>query len=196
MVLDETAGSHAIDFLNPRKKPEEKSSRLSYILAAAAALLGLGWYAWWQYDRISEKRLAVQALNLQIQAEKDETKKLQPIVERTAKFDSWLASDMPWLDKLYNLSHALRGVPLDAKDFPTEKDVVVTSLTLASAEGGGRATFDLAATDHRLALEIEKRIREMGGTMTAETAFEEEETRPGYKWTLPGATVHVTDQAK
>jgi hypothetical protein len=152
----------------------------------------VGWYGWWQYDRISEQRQAVEALDEQIKNEKEFYKdNLEPIVARVAKLDPWAKSDVNLLDEMIDLSVALRPKPHAAEDFPADQDVVVTSLNAASIAGGGRIKFDLAAKEKDLAFEIEKRVRENGDTFIAEGVADTEESRPGYKWTLPNATVHV-----
>lgn len=196
MILDEAASSHAIDFLNPRKKLEQRTSRLTYVLAAAAVLLMLGWYAWWQYDRISEKRQAVADLNAKIQeANRDYEDRYAPIVERAATFDKWLASDVVILDKLSEVSPRLRRVPLAAENFPESEDAVVTSLSVSSAAEGAIAKLDLAVRSKDRAyeiLDILDQLRESGDAVSDTGAIDNVQTRPGYNWTLPEATLHVS----
>jgi Tfp pilus assembly PilM family ATPase len=197
MVLDEVSGSHAIDFLNPRKKPEERTNRLTQVLAAAAVLMALGLYAWWQYDRISDKKLAVQALQTRIDKEKKRyTEQLEPIVKRVERVDQWVNSDVNWLDELAELSRALRPEPLDAAEFPQADDVVATKFTSVSAREGGQIKLNLAAKSQGVAMEIEERIQTEDGDLLSidDVPYDDEEALSGYPWNFP-ATEHVSPPA-
>ena len=182
MILDETTGTHAIDFLNPRKKPEAKSNRRAYVLAAAAALLMAGFYAWWQYDRISDKRHSVESLQRQISDTRQHyEEQLAATKERADRLDQWTQTDVPWLDELSEASLALRPLPLDAKDFPAGEDVVVTALDLAAL----RAVYAIAAKNDEAPKQLRERIRtEEGDDLSVRSVVQPESARPGYPYSF------------
>lgn len=182
MVLDEAAGSHAIDFLNPRKKPEAKSHRRTYILAAAAALLLVGFYAWWQYSRISDKRLAVESLQTQVEeTQQHYNEQLATTKERVDRLRSWMESDFNWLDELAEASLALRPQPLDANDFTVQDDLVAKDLLMDS----GRITYDLSARQRDANARIQERIRsEEGDELRVDTVPGRDDARDGYPWSF------------
>ena len=67
---------------------------------------------------------------------------------RAGEVESWLRTDVNWLDQLENLSRKLRQQPLASGQFAVDDDVIVTGLTLArSRENGG--TMELKAVARR-----------------------------------------------
>lgn len=127
MVLDEAHGTHAIDFLHPKRPPRGPNRRR--IALVAAALLGLlalaGAYAYWDaYSTLAERNrhLAAQRKDL------DET--LKRGRQRTQLFEAvsaWRAGEVVWLDELRELSLRL----------PPSRDLLVQRMTISAGRGGG-----------------------------------------------------------
>ncbi|MFM8573579.1 MAG: type IV pilus biogenesis protein PilM [Pirellula sp.] len=101
-----------IDFVNPRKKVEQKKPIGKYILGAAAAtgLLAAGW--WWYSSSHS-------ALDQEIKLLKDEVASEGPILKTSAKnladwkkVETFMQGDILWVDELERLS-------VNAKDSDT-----------------------------------------------------------------------------
>jgi hypothetical protein len=187
MVLDEAAGSHAIDFLNPRRKPEARTNYRMFALAGAAALLLLAWYTWWQYDRLADKRRAVELLEAQIaQTREHYDDQLAAVKQRVDRLDPWMQTDVIWLDELSEASLALRPRPLQAPDFPAGEDVVVTNLVLEAL----RANYDIAAKIDDAPARIRARIRDgEGDDLDVQSVPSRENARSGYPWSFEATEV-------
>ena len=129
MLLDEATGSHAIDFLHPRKMPQPVNRGRIAVFAGgvlAALILGVAFNTWstWSDIQSENKVLAKRAAELDKTMKKAaEQKKLIDAVRE------WKARDVIWLDELRDLS--LR--------FPSTRDVVVSRMSLSPSQSGGGA---------------------------------------------------------
>ncbi|MFM7975518.1 MAG: hypothetical protein ACKO8U_10630, partial [Pirellula sp.] len=98
------ASDRLIDFVNPRKKVEQKKPIGRYILGGAAAL-GLLGASWWWYTSSHA------SLDQEIKTLKDQIAGEAPILKSSAKhlsdwkkLETYLAGDILWVDELERLS--------------------------------------------------------------------------------------------
>jgi Tfp pilus assembly PilM family ATPase len=98
------ASDRLIDFVNPRKKVEQKKPIGRYILGGAAAL-GLLGASWWWYTSSHA------SLDQEIKTLKDQIASEAPILKSSAKhlsdwkkLETYLAGDILWVDELERLS--------------------------------------------------------------------------------------------
>jgi Tfp pilus assembly PilM family ATPase len=140
MLADAAAARrHAIDFLEPRRRPPPKSRKremsLAVALAAVVVLGFIGW-TWWRANSldqdIAQLRSRRSSLDKQI-------KKNSQVMKEAEQLDKWLAGDIPWLDVLQRLS--TQG--------PKGEDAMLTGLRAeVDARGGGaKMTMDILASD-------------------------------------------------
>lgn len=152
MLLDEArGGTHAIDFLHPRKPPEPKSHRRSILMAAALAvvLVAIGGYYIW--DRLAKVDAVNQELASELADLKDLMKQAARKKEVVQTITQWRAGDVNWLDELRDLS--IR--------FPSSRDAIVLKMTLSSARGnGGDIQFSGLVRDPSIVRRMEDNIRD------------------------------------
>jgi hypothetical protein len=93
-----------IDFVNPRKKVEQKKPIGSYILGAAAAagLLGASW--WWYSSSHAALDQDIQLLKDEIAGEATILKSSAKNLADWKKLETYLAGDVLWVDELERLS--------------------------------------------------------------------------------------------
>ena len=168
MLTDEAAGvAPAIDFKNPRKKPEPKSNTSRYILygaAAAALLLAVTGGIYWKY---SATEASIAKLNKKLIAYNQDNDRLKPTATLATSLDRWKESDRNWLEELRVLS-TIESVGAD--DFMLES-------FQATAQDGlpgevsiiGRAKSDAAKGMLQTALRGDKRTVRAGRTTTSKT---------------------------
>jgi Tfp pilus assembly PilM family ATPase len=128
---------HAIDFLDPRRRPVAKTRRRELAIGAACAaalvLMFVGW-TWWR----------LRTLDNEIAALNQERSKLDAHIKKNVKtekdaeeLDRWLAGDVPWLDVLHRLSQ--RG--------PKSEDVMLTALKAdVDKSGVAKLSLDVLST--------------------------------------------------
>lgn len=127
MILDESYGSHALDFLHPKRPPRPVDRRRLLIAAASlavAACLAVGYYVWDEMGRIDNE------INLLA----DELRQKADLLKRTASqrqlvqaLRDWTASEVIWLDELRDLSIRL----------PPGRDLMVLRMAMVSERSGG-----------------------------------------------------------
>jgi Tfp pilus assembly PilM family ATPase len=122
---------HAIDFLNPRRRPEPVSRKKLWIsLGVAAAVVLVGYFV---YSRVTLYLLGAEvdrmeadskALDVTLQDAKKKTG------EKYNNIRKWVDQDTNWLDELYGLS---RGIP-------PAQDVIFREIVASSGQHGSAGT--------------------------------------------------------
>ena len=92
-------------------------------------------------------------------------------------------TDVNWLDELKRLSEKFRNKPLDAADFASDQDAVITDLSLrtvsGSAAAGGRMTIHAAGKSSSVVPPLEDRLRDDRHLVTGRV-IEQDDTVPEY----------------
>lgn len=147
LLLDEAENQkHDIDFLNPRRKEEEKKPWLRYglIAGACAALVLAGLFIAWKTwaDRAGN----IAALKETKQNREDLGEKLGNRTAKVDALDSWNRSNVIWLDELREVS----------AEFPPSEDAMSTVMSVQAAkEGGGLMFIEGVARDYDVIDQIE-----------------------------------------
>jgi len=151
MLLDEAAGSHALDFLHPREKPRPVNrARIATIAGAvlAAVILGVAYERWSTWSAIDAKYDAKKEEYDKLKkatAKADDLGKLVDAIER------WKAREVVWIDELRDLSLRL----------PSSRDVVLSRMSLSLAQsGGGTIDFEGLMRAPGVLVNLEKKIRD------------------------------------
>lgn len=161
LLLDEAEGQrHAIDFLDPKKKPAPPSRRKQYAaIAVAAAVLAIALVGWIWYD-LGRRDREVADLNAQIAANdrKDPQTRESPLDEAKnsqtawAEMETWLAGDVVWLEELARASERV----------PNASEMMVTQLTITSDGRGPAMTVQGLAKDVATIDAAEQSLRDDG----------------------------------
>jgi hypothetical protein len=138
MVVDESRGSHAIDFLHPRRPPRPPHKGRITALAGAvlATLLLVGGHYYWRL--LGEVDDAIAERKAELDQRKDALGRQGRHEDLLGAIEAWSATEIVWLDELRDLSQR----------FPPARDAVVLRMSLGSARGG------------RGAIELSGRVRE------------------------------------
>jgi Tfp pilus assembly PilM family ATPase len=139
LLADAAAESrHAIDFLDPRRRPVPKTRRreiaIAAVCASVLALMFVGW-TWWRLRSMDNQ---ISALTQSLSKAKSELTKNKQAEKDAEELNKWLAGDVPWLDVLYRLS----------KDGPKAEVAMLTGLKAdVDSKGGVKLALDVFATD-------------------------------------------------
>lgn len=152
MLLDEAhGGSHALDLLNPKRKPEPLDRRkvAAAVAVALALLMGAGGYvAWSKFAEIDEdiERYMKQSNELDALVKRADAKRMA-----VEEIDLWAGGEVIWLDELRDLS--LR--------FPGPRDAVLLRLNMARSPGkGGVMDFQGLVRDPSIVARMETNLRD------------------------------------
>jgi Tfp pilus assembly PilM family ATPase/HAMP domain-containing protein len=123
MVVDEvTRTPPAIDFLNPRRRPQPPNRRRQYLLAAGAvAALVVLWFGWSWLERSSLQN-EIQDLTRQLKTQDAKADRAEKIEQMAVEVGKWTGADVIWLDELHGL----------CRDFPPAQDAMLTQVTAES----------------------------------------------------------------
>jgi Tfp pilus assembly PilM family ATPase len=151
LLLDEAAGSHAVDFLNPRRAVRPLSRwRLAGVVAGVVALVVLAAtaYVWTTLAEISETN---RQLGQRLRELRDTARKATNQKRRLEAIGGWQDRDVNWLDELRDLSER----------FPGPRDALVLRMTLRHASSASGA-IDLQGLlrDPKIVVNMERQVRD------------------------------------
>ncbi|MCC9601672.1 hypothetical protein LOC67_14025 [Stieleria sp. JC731] len=163
-----------IDFMNPRKRPEEKPDhfrRIAMIAVPAAVVLVLGFVVYRQFSQWDHKIAVLQ----------DEVNQLLPSAEvadesiaRTEKIDQFLDRDVNWLDELKRFAELAPG-----SDKLIVRSVTANSLT----KGGGYLRITGGVTESSVIDQMQNALRDdTHGVVVKDTNAEQADDR--YRWSF------------
>jgi hypothetical protein len=149
MVLDESRGSHGLDFLHPRRPPAPPNRRRTFTFAAAAVAavaFSAGYYYYW--DPLAQADAANENLTQEIKLCEATLKRYSQQKQVADYVRAWKSGEVVWLDELRDLSLRV----------PSSRDVVLQRLTMTGGRGGGvihiqgmvRDSSVVARIDHNL----------------------------------------------
>jgi Tfp pilus assembly PilM family ATPase len=177
--------SPVIDFLHVRRRIEKRQfTRLHALAAAAAAIVvfGYGLHLWRQATDSSSELARISAETASL---KKQGKQYAKVTAQTNAIERWLATDVNWLDEIDRFSEKWRPQTLDAKDFATTADALVTQLTAVRPPGndtkGGRLDVQAVAKDAAAVATLEERLRDAGHRV-ATSGGKQDHAVPGYNW--------------
>ncbi|MFH1919125.1 MAG: hypothetical protein ABIP48_04440 [Planctomycetota bacterium] len=150
MLLDEAAGSHAVDFLHPRKMPQPVNRvRIAATCAGvlAVAILGVAYNTWSTWSEINGEN---QVLAERVRDLKETGKKAAQRQKLIDAVSQWQARDVIWLDELRDLS--LR--------FPSTRDVVVSRMLLSSSQSSGSISVEGLLRSPDVLVKLENQVRD------------------------------------
>ena len=154
---------HAIDFINPRRKPVPPNRRNRYIaLAALAALLLVAFFL---YARLERRWLEQEVADLETELKKvtEQADRAAKLNAKVKEIEKWTDDEVVWLDELYLLS----------KTFPPAKDAMLKTLSFepvsrAGAKGEiameGLAQADAIARLHEKSRDPQHQVRSSGSS--------------------------------
>jgi hypothetical protein len=176
-----------IDFLHVRRRIEvTRFTRLHALAVATAAiiLISFGIHLWRAATDASGElaRISTETASLEKQS-----KQYAKVTAQAAAMERWLATDVNWLDELDRFSQKWRPQTLDAKDFSTAADALVTQLAAVRPPGndakGGRLDIQAVAKDTAAVATLEERLRGAGHRV-ATAGGKQDHTLPGYNWSF------------
>lgn len=176
MLADAAAGQkHAIDFLDPRRKPEPKSRRREATLAVACAATLVLAFVGWTWYRITGMDNEIRQLSQRsIQLDGD-VKKAKALQKEVAEIDAWAASDVPWLDVLYRVSTRA----------PKAEDALLTQWIAGSEKskaGGGTLTVHGLVRDKATLNALESQLRSASQFKVSVSEIDSDKKNQRYAW--------------
>ena len=190
-LADEAAETlPAFDFLNPKQRAVESNAISRYAVLGLAALLLVGCYVGWQYYRVYQLDQQIDTVKESITTKNKYLTDNKKEIDQAKRIASWNRSDVIWLDELDKLSTALRPLKMDAKEYRSDQDVIVTSLRMNSKKNGGMINLDTVTKNKNTMAAVEKRLRDkkhgigiVGGGQNSDI--------PNYGWSY-SAAVQIT----
>ena len=149
MVLDESRGSHALDFLHPRRPPAPPNRRRTLTFAAAAVAAVVFWAGYsFYWDPLARAEADNRRLGQEVKNCEETLKRYSRQKQVADYVRAWRAGEVVWLDELRDLSLRL----------PSSRDVLLQRMTLTGGRGGGvihmlglvRDSSVVARIDHNL----------------------------------------------
>ncbi len=163
--------SHVLDFLHPRKRPEQQIDRQRLMLyggiAAAVALIGL-FFVWWTFRSKNAEIARLEERNAELRQQTEITDK---VVERVALIDNWKGQSTDWLEELYQLSVRL----------PDPDDLRLKSITFRALTNHGSAEVQGYLTDNVLIEEVRASLGERPYKWSSPRGLQETNER-GFNW--------------
>jgi hypothetical protein len=161
-----------VDFLNVRRRVEKARFGRPHAIAAAAAaavLLIVGLSMWWRSHALSRELAQVQE---KLKRDQETAKGFAEQIEQAQAIESWLATNVNWLEEMESLSRQLRPVAIPkteeeqrAAPFPADSDVVIKGLSFnrssgPDSEGGTIQVPQAVAKNDQAITKAVTRIRE------------------------------------
>jgi hypothetical protein len=151
VLLDEVAGSHAIDFLHPRRRPHPWARwRIAALAAGGLALvvLAAGLYVG---GNLAEANAENQQLAARLRELNETARKASKQKQRIEAVAAWKNRDVNWLEELRDMS--IR--------FPGPRDAVVLRMSMRPSQGaGGLIDLQGLVRDPKVVVNLERQVRD------------------------------------
>ena len=151
ILLDEASGTHAIDFLHPRRPPHPWTRwRMAAMAggAVAVAILALVMYVW---GNVAEAQAENQQLAARLRELNELARRGVTQRKRIEAIAAWKNREVNWLDELRDLSER----------FPGPRDAVVLRMSMRPSTGaGGLIDLQGLVRDPKVVVNMERQVRD------------------------------------
>ncbi len=172
MILDESYGSHAVDFLHPRRPPRQTDRRqVAMVIAAGVvlAVLAAGYHVWSQAASDEDR---IRGLAAELKEKDDVLKRTAEQSQRIDAIADWQAGEVVWLDELRELSLRL----------PVSRDLVLMRMSMTpERSGGGNVDFSGLVRDPLIVARMEQNLRDQFHDVRSKR-IQERGPGKGYSW--------------
>jgi Tfp pilus assembly protein PilN len=172
MILDESYGSHAVDFLHPRRPPRQADRRQVVMGVAAAvvlAALAAGYQVW---SQVASAENRIRGLAAELRQKDDVLKRTAEQSQRIDAIADWQAGEIVWLDELRELSLRL----------PASRDLVLMRMSMTpERSGGGNVEFTGLVRDPLIVARMEQNLRDQFHDVRSKR-IQERGPGKGYSW--------------
>jgi Tfp pilus assembly PilM family ATPase len=187
MVIDAAAESqHAIDFLNPKRRPEKPSQRPRALIYATAAVLLVGLFGAWYWSFLNSLDGQIADLKNQNLAKQKTADKFKPVVDKVAAIEAWQAENVNWLNELKRMAEKL----------PPADGVMFTDLKLnAQTGGGGKIAFNGLVKETAMVQTLENSLRDPKHQVESSYTAPKDEVKP-YKYEFETGVTVASEEAQ
>ena len=173
LASDELGGERLIDFLNPRKRAEEKSHTLRNSLLIGVPVVAALVLAFLGYRQVSGLDREIDELTKANAAMEEPVKLASVSRERTERVDVFLDGDVNWLDEIRRLAQVM----------PPAQDMIVRSIsgTIDPRSGGGTLQVAGGVVDPSMIDDLEESLRDEDHRVVGDGAKEGKQGDT-YRW--------------
>jgi hypothetical protein len=174
MVIDESRGTHPIDFLHPRRMPKPPDRRRLVKLAALLLFgaVAAGGYSYWDaLERVQQENVE---LSKTLKDLDKRAREASPDILLLEDLEAWRQTEIVWLDELRDLAQRL----------PPARDLLVQRMSVSTSRGGA-GEIDLqclgrdSAVVGRLARSLRDDYHMVGGSPVGDRA-----QGSGFSWSF------------
>lgn len=158
MLADEVAGSaHAVDFLNPRKRPVPPSQKRQHVLIGATVAVALAAIVGTVWLRLNSLDRKIADLKIESAALKDVVDRSNAVIGKVDLINQFQDGDVTWLDE----------IRAAATHLPSADDTILDELSFGAAVGGGGSMlFKGRVRDSLLIDDFEDSLRYYGNNVS------------------------------
>ncbi len=152
LAADEIAADRLVDFLNPRKRPEQTPNSVRKIAMIGIPIVAVSLMGLLMYRQVSDLDNQIQQLRSANALRKADLEKASASIQRTESVDSYLDGNVNWLNEVQRLAIAM----------PPSDKMIVRSLAGAvdDRRGGGALTVVGGVTQAEVIDEFENALRD------------------------------------
>lgn len=173
LASDEVGGGRLIDFLNPRKRVEEKPNTLKKALLIGVPIAAVLLLAFLGYRQLSDLDRQIAELEKANKAMEKPVEQAAISRARTEQIDQFLDGDVNWLSEMRRL----------AQSMPPAEKMIIRSVTASINPRGGGGTIQVsgAVTEPIVIDEFEESLRDEDHRVVGDGA-RQEPSKDSYRW--------------
>jgi len=172
MILDESYGSHAVDFLHPKRPPPPVDRRRIVGAVASAFVLAVLAIGYWAWSEVSAANDEVRRLSAELKDRDDLVKRTAGQRQLVGAIRAWESGEVVWLDEIRDLSVR----------FPSSRDLILLRMTMSSdRSGGGGIEFSGMVRDPLVVTRMEQNVRDQYHEVRSKRVQERDQGK-GYSW--------------
>ena len=176
-------GDHILDFLNPRKEAAPPDNRRLYAIAgigAAAILLLIAGFLWWQMSDLDSQISSLEARSLELD---EDVSFAQTKVEELEELEQWQAQGANWLEEMHSMMSKL----------PEHEKLKISKFTaMTSVDGGGRITMGAVVDEPKSVTLAERNLQDDWHTVTNK-GWQPNPDERRYPWKVDEIRVEIRD---